>query len=143
MSGTAAIQHVARHPLVIAGLAALAIAAAGLAATAGLVWHPALVEAQAAEAVLDKAVLELRELRYRARLAEDYASRLTEVQALEAKLSLSKPEPEFVRDIEALAARTGASIAQFSSRGTEQERGAGPAVSNSSSTAPTRICAAS
>jgi Tfp pilus assembly protein PilO len=122
-----AIQHVVRHPLVIAGLVALALAAAGLAGMAALVWHPARVEARAAETGLDEAAFELRELRYRARLAQEYASRLVEVQALEAKLSLSKPEPEFVRDIEELAARTGASIAQFSSRSTEQDRGAGSA----------------
>jgi hypothetical protein len=124
MSTKAAIQHMARHPLVIAGNAALALAAAGLAAIALLVWYPARVEAEAAETGLEKAALELRELRYRARLARDYASRLAEVQVLEAKLSLAKPEPEFVRDIEALAAQTAVSIAQFSSRSTEQERGA-------------------
>ena len=41
------------------------------------------------------------------------AARLAEVEALEAKLSQTKTEPEFVRDIEALAAKTGVAIAQF------------------------------
>ncbi len=120
---TAALQHVARHPLVIAGLMALGLGAAGLAAVAGLVWHPARVEAAAAEAGLDNAALDLRELKYRARLAQDYTSRLDEVTALEAKLSLTKSEPDFVRDIEALAASTGATITQFSTRSTEQSAG--------------------
>ncbi len=119
----AAIQHIVRHPLVIAALVALGLSAAGLVAVAGLVWQPARVEAAAAEASLDRASLELRELRNRARLVQDYASRLTEVEALEAKLSQVKSEPEFVRDIEALVARTGATIAQFSSRATEQSAG--------------------
>ena len=124
---SAAVQHVARNPLVIAALVALGLAGAGLAAVAGLVWQPARMEAAAAEAGLDRAALNLRELRYRARLAQDYASRLTEVEALEAKLSQTKTEPEFVRDIEALAAKTSVSIAQFSSRSGGQGEGAKPA----------------
>lgn len=120
---SAAVQHVGRHPLVIAGLVALGLAAAGLAAVAGLVWQPARMEAAAAEAGLDKAALDLRELRHRARLAQDFANRVLEVEALEAKLSQTKTEPEFVRDIEGLAAKTGVSIAQFSSRGTGQGEG--------------------
>ncbi len=125
-AGTA-FQHIVRHPLIIAGLVALGLALGGLAAVAGLVWQPARVEAAAAEAGLEKAAMDLRELKYRVRLAEDYASRLTEVEALEAKLSQAKSEPEFVRDIEALVTRTGATITQFSSRGTEQSAGGKPA----------------
>ncbi len=121
MTGTTAmVQHVARQPSVIAGLAAFALAAMVLAAVAGLLWLPVRAEATLAEAELDKAATELRELRYRARLAHDYTSRLAEVEALEAKLSRTKSEPEFVRDIEALAGRTGVTIAQFSSRNAEQ-----------------------
>jgi Tfp pilus assembly protein PilO len=124
MTGTATvIQHAGRQPLVLAALAAFALAAAGLAAVTGLVWLPLRSEAALAETELDRAALELRELRYRARLAQDYTSRLAEVETLEAKLSQSKSEPEFVRDIEALASRTGVAIAQFSSRGSEQGAG--------------------
>jgi Tfp pilus assembly protein PilO len=118
-----AAQHVARHPLVIAGLVALGLAAAGLAAVAGLVWQPARMDAAAVEASLDKAAFDLRELRHQVRLAQDYASRLAEVEALEAKLSRTKTEPEFVRDIEALAAKTGVAIAQFTSRSSEENAG--------------------
>jgi Tfp pilus assembly protein PilO len=114
------VQHAGRQPLVLAALAAFALAAVGLVSVAGLVWLPLRNEAAVAEAELDKATMDLRELRYRARLAQDYTSRLAEVEALEAKLSQTKSEPEFVRDIEALATRTGVTIAQFSSRSAEQ-----------------------
>ena len=88
-------------------------------------WQPARTGAAAAEASLETAAAELRERRYRARLAADYATRLTQVEALEAKLRQVKSEPEFMRDIEALVAGSGAAVTQFSSRSAEQSAGAG------------------
>ena len=55
-------------------------------------------------------------MKYRVRQTEDYANRLGQVEALENKLSQVKSDPEFVRDIEALARKTGAAITQFSTR---------------------------
>ena len=120
----AALRQVVRHPLVILALLVLAAAVISLGAAAGLLWQPARVEAAATEARLDREAAALRELKYRARLAEDYASRTKQVEALEAKLRQTKSEPEFVRDIESLVTRCGASISQFSSHGAEQGAGA-------------------
>ena len=88
-------------------------------------WEPARAGAAAAEASLETAAAELRERRYRARIAADYATRLTQVEALEAKLRQVKSEPEFMRDIEALVAGSGAAVTQFSSRSAEQSASAG------------------
>lgn len=119
----AALRQVVRHPLTMIALLSLAVAVIFLAAAAGLLWQPARVGAAAAEARLDREAAALRELKYRARLAEDYAARTEQVEALEAKLRQTKSEPEFVRDMESLVTRCGASISQFSSRGSEQAAG--------------------
>ncbi len=119
----AALRQVVLHPLAVLALTWLAAAVMILAAAAGLLWEPARVKADATEARLDKEAAALRALKYRARLAEDYATRTKQVEALEAKLHLTKSEPEFVRDIESLVTRCGASISQFSSRGSEQGTG--------------------
>ncbi len=121
----AAFLHIVRHPIALAPLAALGVALVILAAVAGSMWEPARVGAATAEARLETAAAELRELRYRARLAADYATRLAQVEALEAKLRRVKSEPEFVRDIEALVASSGAAVTQFSSRSGEQSAGGG------------------
>ncbi len=121
----AAFLHIVRHPVALAALAALGVALVILAAVAGSMWEPARAGAAAAEASLETAAAELRERRYRARIAADYATRLTQVEALEAKLRQVKSEPEFMRDIEALVAGSGATVTQFSSRSAEQSAGAG------------------
>jgi Tfp pilus assembly protein PilO len=121
----AAFLHIVRHPVAIAALAVLGAALVILAAVAGSMWQPARTGAATAEASLETAAAELRERRYRARLAADYATRLTQVEALEAKLRQVKSEPEFMRDIEALVAGSGAAVTQFSSRSAEQSAGAG------------------
>ncbi len=116
-------QHVLRHPLVVAALLTLVMTLALLGTAALFIWQPAQAEAEAAEAALDKASSDLRELKFRGKLAEDYAVRRGQVDALEAKLRHAKPEPEFVRDIEALVAGSGAAVSQFTSRTAEQSGG--------------------
>jgi Tfp pilus assembly protein PilO len=118
-----AFLHVVRHPLVIAALFALCAALGVLGAVAAAIWEPAHQEARAAEAALEKASAELRELQYRVRLAQDYAARQQEVETAERKLLQAKPEPEFVRDVEALVAKTGTAATQFSSHSIEQSNG--------------------
>ncbi len=118
-----ALLHIVRHPLVIAALLALSVSLAILTSAAALIWAPARMEAAAAEEGFEKAAAALRELRYRARLAEDFAALRTQVETLETKLRQARPEPEFVRDIEALAGRTGASVAQFSTHSAEENAG--------------------
>jgi Tfp pilus assembly protein PilO len=120
----AAFRHILRHPAAFAALLVLGAAIAVLAATASLKWQPARVEGEAAEAAFEKAAAGLRELRYRVRLSEEYATRRGQVEALEAKLRQVKSEPEFVRDIEALVARSGATVTQFSVHAAEPGSGA-------------------
>jgi Tfp pilus assembly protein PilO len=123
----ATVQHVVRHPLVIRCLVLLVLAAAALAGAAAFIWHPARTQAALAEAERESGAMELRELKYRARLARDFAGRLAGVEALEAKLSQTITEPEFVRDIEALAGQTGVAITQVSPHGTGQSAAAASA----------------
>ena len=49
------------------------------------------------------------------RLAGEYAVRIKQADVIETKLSQGKGEPEFIRDVEALAVRSGAALTQFSS----------------------------
>ncbi len=123
MYSKTALQHILRHPLVIASFLALSVSVVILGAAAGLVWEPARVDAAEAEAGLDNASAKLRELKYRARLASDFVTRQTQVETLESKLHQAKSEPEFVRDIETLVARTGAAVSQFSSHSAERSGG--------------------
>jgi Tfp pilus assembly protein PilO len=116
----AALRHLLFHPAVMAALLLLAFTGLTLAATAGLIWQPSLTSYANAEAELDQLSGQIRELKYRARLASDYAARSGQVQLLEEKLRQVKSEPEFVRDIEALVARSGVQITQFSSHKSEK-----------------------
>jgi Tfp pilus assembly protein PilO len=118
-----ALFHVIRHPAVLAAGLSLAVALALLAAAAVFVWQPVWAEAEDAAERLDRAALHLRELRYRARLAQDYAARLVEAEALEGKLRQAKSEPVFVRDLEALAGRSGVGVEQVSASREEKSGG--------------------
>jgi Tfp pilus assembly protein PilO len=107
--------------------AALLVLAASLsvaAAFGGLIWAPAREQALAAKERLDRAEAALADLKYRRRLAQDYASISAQVDKLNAKLASSAADPEFVHDIEGLAQRTQVSVAQFSSRVEEGKAGA-------------------
>ena len=54
---------------------------------------------------------------------QSFAVRVKQAETLEAKLKLAKAEPAFVRDIEALASRSGATVEQVSSPERREERG--------------------
>ena len=116
----AAFLHVVRHLGVAGSFLALFLALAVLGTVTVFFWQPAREQAEAADARLDNATDGLRGLRYKLRLAQSYASRLPEVETLEGKLRHSKSEPAFVRDVEALAAQSGASVEQVSSSGEEK-----------------------
>ena len=121
MTGSrAAFLHAARHPFVIAAALTLGAALVVLGASAIFVWAPARTEALAAEAGLESVTSELRELHFRARLAQDFAARQQQVGILEQKLLQAKPEPEFIRDVETLVSKAGATATQFSSHSVQQ-----------------------
>jgi Tfp pilus assembly protein PilO len=97
-------------------LLALVLSSAVAAAFGALIWAPAREKAAEAKAALDQAEAALEDLQLRRRLAQDYASVSAQVGKLYAKLGARAADPEFVRDLELLAERTGISVAQFSSR---------------------------
>jgi Tfp pilus assembly protein PilO len=114
------LAHVVRHPACVAGLVALIFTLAILALAAALVWRPARDAAAAADDRLDRIRVQLRELRARDKLMQSFAVRAKQAETLEAKLKQAKAEPAFVRDIEALANRSGATVEQVSSPSEEK-----------------------
>jgi hypothetical protein len=94
-----------------------------LAAALFLVWLPARERASAAEDELGRAGSALAGVKYRLRLATDYEGLSAHTGKLERKLRQAKADPEFVHDIEALAAATGVNVAHLSSRRKEQSGG--------------------
>ncbi len=118
--GKAAFLHLVRHPAVIAAALILILTMAVLGLVAAFVWQPARAGVAEADARLERSTAMLRDLRYRVRLAQNYALRLSQAEALEVKLRQAKSEPAFVRDIETLAAQSGTTIEQVSSRSEEE-----------------------
>ena len=120
MKGKVHLAHASRHPAALAALLALTVALALLGLVAVLIWQPALDAAAEADGRLEHARVQLRELRARDRLMQSLALRIKQADALEAKLLKAKNEPAFVRDIEALANRSGATVEQVSSPNEEK-----------------------
>ena len=114
------IAHFVRHPAAVAALLALIFTLAILALVAALVWHPARDAAADADDRLERTRVQLRELKARDRIMQSFAVRAKQAETLEAKLKLAKAEPAFVRDIEALASRSGATVEQVSSPSEEK-----------------------
>lgn len=114
------IAHVLRHPASVAAFLALIFTLTILALAAALVWHPAREASADAGDRLDRTRAQLRELRARDRLMQSFAVRAKQAETLEAKLKQAKAEPAFVRDIEALASRSGAAVEQVSSPSEEK-----------------------
>src|SRR5271165_5026571 len=112
--GKAFVSHIVRHPTVIAASLILILTLAVLGMVAAFIWQPARATAANADAGLERATAQLRELRYRVRLAQNYALRLSQAETLEGKLRQAKSEPAFVRDIEILAAQSGTTVEQVS-----------------------------
>jgi hypothetical protein len=118
-------RQIVTHPQCLRALSAFASALAAAVLVAALFWRPALVGAAEAEAALATTRSDLRAYENAIRLAGDYAIRIQQADAIETKLSQGKGEPEFIRDVEALAVRSGAALTQFSSH-KSQAGGAGP-----------------
>jgi Tfp pilus assembly protein PilO len=116
------IAHVVRHPVSVAALLALILTLALLVLVAALVWQPARNASADADDRLERARAQLRDLKARDQIMQSFAVRVKQAETLEAKLKLAKAEPAFVRDIEALASRSGATVEQVSSP--SEERGA-------------------
>lgn len=115
------LRRIVTHPRCLRGLAAFAATLAALALIAVLVWRPAALGAAEAETALAMTRSDLRAYENASRLAGEYAIRMQQADAIESKLSQSKGEPEFIRDVEALAARSGATLTQFSSHKTQAQ----------------------
>ena len=114
------IAHVVRHPASVLALLALILTLAILALVAALVWRPARNASADADDRLERTRAQLRELKARDQIMQSFAVRVKQAETLEAKLKLAKAEPAFVRDIEALASRSGAAIEQVSSPSEEK-----------------------
>ena len=114
------IAHVVRHPASVAALLALIATLTMLALVAALVWQPARYASADADGRLERTRAQLRELKARDRIMQSFALRVKQAETLEAKLKLAKAEPAFVRDIEALASRSGATVEQVSSPSEEK-----------------------
>jgi hypothetical protein len=119
-------RQIITHPQCLRALGAFAAAFVALALVAALFWRPALVGAAEAEAALAATRSDLRAYENANRLAGDYAIRIQQADAIETKLRQGKGEPEFIRDVETLAVRSGAALTQFSSH-KSQAAGAGQA----------------
>ena len=112
--------HVVRHPASVAALLALILTLAMLVLVAALVWLPARNSSANADDRLERMRAQLREVKTRDQIMQSFALRVKQAGILEAKLKLAKAEPAFVRDIEALASRSGATVEQVSSPSEEK-----------------------
>ncbi len=120
MEAKVRFAHAARHPAALAAFLILILALAILGLVTALVWQPARDASAEADDRLERARVQLRELRARDRLMQSFALRMNQAEALEGKLRQAKTEPAFVRDIESLANRSGAAIEQVSSPNEEK-----------------------
>jgi hypothetical protein len=121
----AAFLQTIRHPAALGALFAAGLAGCMLAAAFLLIWEPARGRALAAEDKLGRAANALAGMKFRLKLAKDYAGIAAHIEKLERKLRQAKADPEFVHDIEALAAGTGVNVAHLSSHRKEQSGGVG------------------
>ncbi len=116
----ARLAHIVRHPAAVATLLALSFALAILALATVLVWRPARDASADADDRLDRVRAQLRELKARDQLLQSFGVRSIQADTLEGKLKVAKTEPAFVRDIEALATRSGVTVEQVSSPSEEK-----------------------
>ncbi len=128
MEGKVRLAHAARYPAALAAFLVLTFTLALLGLVAVLIWQPARDASAAADNRLERARAQLRELRARDRLMQSFAVRMKQAEVLEAKLRQAKTEPAFVRDIEALANRSGATVEQVSSPNEEKGSGVNTAL---------------
>ncbi len=120
MEGKVRFAHAARHPAALAALLVLSFTLAILGLVAALIWQPSRGASAEADDRLDRARIQLRELRARDQLMQSFAVRMKQAEVLEGKLRQTKTEPAFVRDIEALANRSGTAVEQVSSPNEEK-----------------------
>lgn len=120
MTEAVRFAHIARHPAAMAALFALAAALLLLGLVALAIWQPASTAAAEAGSQLDLTRSQLRELRARDQMMQSFALRAQQAATLETKLKQAKAEPAFVRDIEALASRSGITVEQVSSPSEEK-----------------------
>lgn len=116
------LARVVGHPAVVAGVAVLIVSFMALAITTLALWWPARAHHAEAEARALALTAELKELKFRQDMAVLYRTRVAQVEILEKKLQLARSEPEFVAEIEKLAATSNAELLQFSSRAVPKDK---------------------
>lgn len=116
------VTHILRQPFVLLSLGVLTISLVVVAAVAMTAWLPAQNRHAESEGRTTRLLTELTELKLRQDMAALYRSRADEVETLEKKLKLARSEPEFVAEIEKLAAASAADLLQFSSRAVPREK---------------------
>lgn len=116
------LARVVTHPFVFASLAALLVSLIALALTTLVAWWPARAQHAEAERHAITLMAELKDLKVRQDMAVLYRSRLAQVEILEKKLQLARSEPDFVAEIEKLAATSQAELLQFSSRSAPKDK---------------------
>ncbi len=111
-----ALYHALRRPETVAGFAFAVASLAVLAFVFLALWRPAHRNAAAATASVERLRQSIAVLEMADRLAGGYAARLAEVETLEGKLRMPTNDPEFIRNLEQLASKSGAALQQVSSR---------------------------
>lgn len=116
------LRRIVRHPAVLAGLAALLLSVAALATISLALWWPAAARHDAAVAHAAALMADVKELKLRREMAALYRARTAQAEVLEKKLQLARSEPEFVAEIEKLAATSNTTLLQFSSRAAPKDK---------------------
>lgn len=120
---SAMLQHALRRPLAVAGFVFSVSSILAFLFVFFALWRPAQVNVATAAATIHTLRQEIGVLEIADRLAEGYSNRLTDVETLEGKLRLPANDPEFIRNLEALASTSGTALRQVSSRPASEERG--------------------
>jgi Tfp pilus assembly protein PilO len=118
----ARLRYIFRRPPALSGVVLAAISILALSAVYFALWQPARLAAATAEISIERLRGEIAMLEQADRLAASYAARLADVESLEAKLKTPTNDPEFIRNLEALASRSGAAMRQVSSRPASEDR---------------------
>jgi Tfp pilus assembly protein PilO len=109
------LKQTIAHPQCLKALKVFALALAAVVLLSLMFWRPARQAAGDAEEALATTREDLRAYQQASKLAGEYAIRIQQADAMETKLNQSKGEPEFIREVETLATRSGAELTQFSS----------------------------
>lgn len=116
------LRHTLRRPAAMTGLLLAGLAILTLLFVYFILWRPAQSGAAMATMSIGRLRGEIAMLEMADRLAGLHAARVAEVETLEAKLKAPTNDPEFIRNLEALAVRSGAVLRQVSSRPASEDK---------------------